>query len=233
MGDLRDRGWRYSRCSRQAPATQELPTAGRTLLDRALPVVVRAKRNPTGVKPLVVRRLWVARSVERPGVRDARQALHHLGHAGAEHVPDTPVLSTCPADVGHLPVPVQLGAPRSSAHRSAVPHRVSVTANIRDMTPRLKNDPVKRLQATVLACPVVGELEDDMAAAFEPWMLEHLESSAQSIRRLRQRLLQETATPTALTRRCTECSGALRGRSDQQFCSPACRQRAHRRHEHT
>lgn len=99
------------------------------------------------------------------------------------------------------------------------------------MTRLARNDPAQRLKNVVLACPVVSELSPEMVDHTEAWMVEHLDASVRSIRRLRQRLLEEVSRETegpVELRLCEDCGQAVRGRADKRFCSSACRQRTHR-----
>jgi len=97
----------------------------------------------------------------------------------------------------------------------------------------LRNDPAWRVESIVLGYSPSSDLPADVIAAVDPesarWMAEHLADAARFIHRLRQQLLvQAGVTPQAPARLCEQCTTPMRGRSDKRFCSPACRQRAHR-----
>jgi len=97
----------------------------------------------------------------------------------------------------------------------------------------LRNDPARRVEGIVGVYPTGSDLPADMIAAVDPesarWMAEQLADAARFIHRLRgQLLVQAGVTPQAPARLCEQCATPMRGRSDKRFCSPACRQRAHR-----
>jgi hypothetical protein len=97
------------------------------------------------------------------------------------------------------------------------------------MTRRLKNDPDRRMDKVVIMA--AGSFpEYDLALldrALIPGWIEALKQAEASTRRLRYQL-QELAQEQG--RQCWTCDGPVTGRRDRVYCSNACRQRMHRRH---
>ncbi len=70
--------------------------------------------------------------------------------------------------------PPKAGHPATPCH--------AVTDASRNVARIERNDLAKRLQDVVLGCPVVHEPPTEMTVHAEPWMVDHLEASARSIR---------------------------------------------------
>jgi hypothetical protein len=95
----------------------------------------------------------------------------------------------------------------------------------------LRNNPTARMTNMVMRAGVGDEFDfpgfEKLDHSKVPMWLEQLKKAQSSIRKLRARL-QTLLDLESATAECRGCGAPMVGRTDKEYCKPACRQRAYR-----